>query len=233
MSVCDRLKTSMKEANINSAAELARITKLKEVTVRAYVNGTRSPPLEECFILAKPLKKNPFWLFNGKAATELSDAEEPSPSPPQPKFDNIPSNASKPFQHNPITDHIIPLYSAAFAGSDDAIAMEKDRAGSIQGVYSQEGVKEAYAVYVVGDSMEPRYKPGEIVYVHPYKPIKKGACVVAQIAGDNDDGTIECYIKEFVSNNEKTLRLKQYNPEKELRFAKAKVKAVHLIVMAG
>ncbi len=32
------------------------------------------------------------------------------------------------------------------------------------------GVPGAYAVYVVGASMEPRYHPGELVHIHPGKP---------------------------------------------------------------
>ena len=36
------------------------------------------------------------------------------------------------------------------------------------------GVPNAYAVYVVGASMEPRYYQGELVMIHPGKPVTAG-----------------------------------------------------------
>lgn len=93
-------------------------------------------------------------------------------------------------------------------------------------------VKEAYAVYVSGDSMSPRYEAGEAVFVNPKLPVRKGDYVVVQIAaaqGDPPHG----FVKRFVSMDEKTLKLSQWNPKKSLCFARSKVVSVHRIVMGG
>src|SRR5262249_22726150 len=45
---------------------------------------------------------------------------------------------------------------------------------------SLNGVPNAYAVYVVGASMEPRYHPGEVVHIHPGRPVDVGAYVLVQ-----------------------------------------------------
>jgi hypothetical protein len=41
-----------------------------------------------------------------------------------------------------------------------------------------EGVRAAYAIYMVGDSMEPRYEPGWLLHVNPFKPATRGRDVV-------------------------------------------------------
>ncbi len=46
------------------------------------------------------------------------------------------------------------------------------------------GVEGAYGVYVNGDSMRPRFKHGELIYVNPAKPVSSGDDVVIQL----DDG---------------------------------------------
>lgn len=92
------------------------------------------------------------------------------------------------------------------------------------------GVEGAYATYVHGDSMQPRYFNNERVYVHPARPYGPGDFVVAQI-GEGDDAT--AYVKQFVSWNRNKLVLHQYNPDDEFDFDSDDVSAVHLIVGSG
>ena len=40
------------------------------------------------------------------------------------------------------------------------------------------GVRGAYAIYMVGDSMEPRYEQGWLLHVNPFKPPTRGRDVV-------------------------------------------------------
>ncbi len=93
-------------------------------------------------------------------------------------------------------------------------------------------VPDAYAVYVVGDSMEPRYFAGETVFVNPRLPISRGAFVVAQISRSQED-IPRAYLKRFVSQDAKRLRLEQYNPKKTFEFPMSAVVSIHRIVMSG
>lgn len=94
-----------------------------------------------------------------------------------------------------------------------------------------DSVPNAYAVYAVGDSMEPRYRAGELIFVHPNKPYKRGDFVVVQINVDGEDAP-HGFIKEFVSLSPTTLTLRQFNPKKEIEFDRKKVISVHRIVGA-
>lgn len=91
----------------------------------------------------------------------------------------------------------------------------------------------AYATYVHGDSMEPRYEAGILVLVNPDKGYRKGDYVVAQVY-DNDGDPPFGYVKKFVSFNGDELVLEQLNPpipdEKYMHFNRNQVVSVHRIV---
>src|SRR5262249_62124083 len=97
---------------------------------------------------------------------------------------------------------------------------------------SLEGVPDAYAVYVVGDSMEPRYFAGEAVFVNPRLPVRRGDFVVAQVAADESEPP-HAYIKRFVAREARSLKLEQFNPRKTLEFPISRVISVHRIIMGG
>jgi phage repressor protein C with HTH and peptisase S24 domain len=92
-----------------------------------------------------------------------------------------------------------------------------------------DNVAEAYAVFVDGESMAPRYDPRDTLWVHPSKPPRPGDDVVVQIAV-NEDGPPHGYVKRFVGWSGSKLKLRQLNPDKEISFDRAKVVSVHSIV---
>jgi phage repressor protein C with HTH and peptisase S24 domain len=126
----------------------------------------------------------------------------------------------------------IPVYGHAVGGKDGEFILNGNQVTEVLAPASLSSVPGAYAVYVVGDSMEPRYFAGEVVFVNPRLPIARGAFVVAQIAL-SDDNVPHAYVKRFVSQEAKRLRLEQYNPKKILEFPAAKVVSVHRIIMSG
>jgi phage repressor protein C with HTH and peptisase S24 domain len=126
----------------------------------------------------------------------------------------------------------IPVYGQAVGGKDGEFILNGNQVADILAPPSLSRVPDAYAVYVVGDSMEPRYFAGEMVFVNPRLPISRGAFVVAQIAiGDED--TPHAYVKRFVSSDSRRLRLEQYNPAKILEFPASSVVSVHRVIMGG
>jgi phage repressor protein C with HTH and peptisase S24 domain len=127
----------------------------------------------------------------------------------------------------------IPVYGHAVGGKDGEFILNGNQVTEVLAPASLSSIPGAYAVYVVGDSMEPRYFAGEVVFVNPRLPIGRGAFVVAQIAISDDDDVPHAYVKRFVSQDAKRLRLEQYNPKKVLEFPAARVVSVHRIIMSG
>lgn len=69
------------------------------------------------------------------------------------------------------------------------------------------GVSEAFAVYVVGDSMTPKYKAGDCLWCHPNLPLQSGRCVVIEFT----DGT--AIVKQLLAADDRRLRVREYYPE--------------------
>jgi phage repressor protein C with HTH and peptisase S24 domain len=95
-----------------------------------------------------------------------------------------------------------------------------------------ESVEGAYALYVDGTSMVPRYYPGERVYVHPHKPPSPGDFVVAQVQA-RDDAEPHGYVKQFKGWDGDLLVLHQFNPDSPVEFSAKDVLALHKIVVPG
>ena len=89
------------------------------------------------------------------------------------------------------------------------------------------GVSNAFALYVHGESMEPRYYAGEVLYVNPNRPLAKGCFVAVEMT--NDRGLI----KQFVRRTDDFLVLTQFNPPKEIRLPVAEVKRIYRITGSG
>lgn len=129
-------------------------------------------------------------------------------------------------------DAMIPVYGHAAGGKDGEFPLNGNRIGEIPAPSPLRGVRDAYAVYVVGNSMEPRYFSGEAVFVNPRLPVRRGDFVVAQIAGDEGSAPL-AYVKRFAAKEIRSIRLEQFNPRKVLVFPAQKVVSVHRIVMGG
>ena len=126
----------------------------------------------------------------------------------------------------------IPLYGQAVGGADGQFPLNGSLITEVAAPPSLAGVTGAYAVMVVGTSMEPRYFAGEAVFVNPRLPVRVGDFVVAQIAADEGEPPL-AYVKRYVGQNEKAIRLEQLNPPKKLGFAADRVVSIHRIVMSG
>lgn len=92
------------------------------------------------------------------------------------------------------------------------------------------GNREAYGVYVVGESMWPRYIQGEIVFANPHRPVSKDDYVV--VAFWNEDRSEREYtIKQFVRQDQRRLKLRQLNDQPpEFDLPMERVIHVHRIV---
>ncbi|MEM8588740.1 MAG: LexA family transcriptional regulator [Pseudomonadota bacterium] len=82
----------------------------------------------------------------------------------------------------------------------------------------------AYAIYMNGTSMEPRYYAGEILYVNPSKPPRTSDFVL--LTDQNDHGSV----RQLVSRTSGRVVVRQWNPVKEAEIASSDVKYLHVVV---
>ncbi|MHB1207383.1 MAG: S24 family peptidase [Rhodospirillaceae bacterium] len=86
------------------------------------------------------------------------------------------------------------------------------------------GVAEAYAVRVHDESMSPRYEPGTVLLVDPFRQAKPGDNVIIQLS----DG--QAFVKVLVRRGGGIVACSQFNPKKTVEYKQAKVKSLHLVV---
>jgi phage repressor protein C with HTH and peptisase S24 domain len=118
----------------------------------------------------------------------------------------------------------IPIRSAGRGGGDQEMFLEDGPIGYTPRPANLVGVRGAYAIYMVGDSMVPRYEQGWLLHVNPFKPPTRGRDVVVYKSGQ------AVLIKQFVRWDSDSLVLHQLNPEEELRVPRQEVVECHLIV---
>ena len=130
----------------------------------------------------------------------------------------------------PIMGDKIRVYGAAQGGPDGWFPWNGEIVDYVSRPPHLAGAIEAYAVYVAGSSMEPRYYAGEIVYIHPGKPVTTGAFVLVQVKPESEGEAPRAFIKRLVRRTATKSTFEQFNPPKEIDIKAADVMSTHRIV---
>jgi phage repressor protein C with HTH and peptisase S24 domain len=158
----------------------------------------------------------------GITAASLFDST-PSASEVRPADVNLPSRSEMP--------NDIPVMGTA-AGSHlrGAFQISTDYVDVVRRPPALTGVKSAYALYLEGTSMVPKYEPGDLLYVHPKKPVRAGDPCVVQCYYNGQEHEIEATVGMFLRYTPEMLVIRKYNPDSELSISRKTVKDVHRIL---
>lgn len=239
-SSAQRLRTAMQLRSIGSGAELARLTRQNEVTVRSHVNGTRDVSKKAAEAYSRALRIDPAWLIygHGSIARDLDgpraidDAAVNAPS----GFDDLEVSANARLSSAEAPDFQvfakdIPVLGSAECGQDGSFTLNTgepiDFVRRPPGQMSRRGI---YCIYAEGSSMEPVYEAGDLIYVDPHRPPWPGRDVVLQLRAHAPDGEIRYFLKRLVKRTGTQWRVKQFNPEKEIVLEDRDVAVIHLVL---
>jgi phage repressor protein C with HTH and peptisase S24 domain len=156
----------------------------------------------------------------GVTAEWLQDG---GPTPPKPA-----AAASRPG-----TMEKLKVLGMAECGADGWSLWNGDVIDLIDRPASLAGVPHAYAVYVVGASMEPRYHPGEVVHIHPGRPIEVGAYVLVQRKPKAAGDTPLAIIKRLARRTGAKITLEQFNPPRLFEIKAGDIVSIHRVVGSG
>lgn len=154
----------------------------------------------------------------GVTAEWLQDGHGPAPARPAARAGAVPER--------------LKVLGMAECGPDGWSLWNGDVIDMIERPASLNGVAQAYAVYVVGASMEPRYHPGEVVHIHPGKPVNVGAYVLVQRRAKGGDTPL-AVIKRLVKRTPAKITLEQFNPHKVFDIKLSDIVSVHRVVGSG
>jgi hypothetical protein len=122
----------------------------------------------------------------------------------------------------------LPIYASAQGGGDGMTITPEP----IDWVLRPEAVlhvKDAFGVYCVGDSMEPRINQGELVVVHPTAPPAKGDDVLLTATRALGAETL-AMVKRLVKVDATHWVVRQFNPAREFRLARKEWQAAFKVV---
>ena len=200
-----------------SQADLARHLRLAPSAISRMMKGERNMKLLEAVQIAAFLGVSQEDVLRHAGAAV--DAP-PSADPPRRGRPPRAPGAVGPPRHEPI-----PIRSAGRGGGEQEMFLSDGPIGFTARPANLDGVRGAYAIYMVGDSMEPRYEQGWLLHVNPFKPPTRGRDVVVYKQNQS------VLIKQFVRwEGDNTLVLYQLNPAGELRIPRGEVVECHLVV---
>ena len=202
-----------------SQADLARHLGLAQSAVSRMLKGERRMNSLETVKTADFLRVSPEEVLS-----HLVEDVAPPPAGEAPRRGRPPGTTrSLPMIGSTQDAGQIPILSAGRGGIDQQMFME---IGHTPRPANLASVREAYAIYMVGDSMEPRYEQGWLLHINPFKPPVRGRDVVVRKRGD------AVLIKQFVGWEGDALVLRQLNPPETLRIPRSEVIECHLVVGA-
>jgi phage repressor protein C with HTH and peptisase S24 domain len=139
----------------------------------------------------------------------------------------------QPFRTSPDIDPL-PVYGSGFCGADGRFDMNGQVVDWVARPERLRGIPGAYAVYVAGTSMEPRYMAGEVLYVHPGKPVTPGCFVVVQLQPEHEGDLPQAFVKQLVKMDSDRVVLREFSPEpRKFEVARDAVLSLHRIVQSG
>ena len=202
--IAKRIQQRLDELGLSARAASLRATG-SDGTIRMILSGkTANPRSDTLAKLAPVLETSVEWLM-GETARLPSGSEIRPANVPLPARDAMPRD--------------VPVFGTV-AGSElgkGAFQLTTDVVEYVRRPPGLATVKDAYALYVEGESMSPKFEPGELVYVHPHRKVVSGDYVVIQ-EPDGDHGEPRGFIKQYLRQTAKLLQTQQFNPASKVDF---------------
>ena len=224
-----RLSDAMKTADMNQPGLARAASKSGQPVSQQVVHNllsSRNTSSKHLPAIAEALGVSLDWLARGG---EPSRAESF-----RPEQGAVPRGAhrfaAEPGGYTLTASDRLPVLGMAECGADGWSLWNGDVIDTIPRSSDVFGAPRAYAVYIVGSSMEPRYFPGELVRIHPGKPITIGAFVLVQIRPEHDGETPKAVIKRLVKRTGNKVILEQLNPPKKFEIKADDIVSIHRVV---
>lgn len=170
--------------------------------------------------------------WRARVAEGLSMAEDilfgeeqlPLPSPAE-IFHPLKRRGRKPANDN----QTLQVYGLAAGSLTGHLVMTNEAIETIPCPPGLRNVEGAYALRTRGESMSPRYMPGDILYINPNQSVVTGDHVVIQMRKFEGDGT-ETWIKRYEGVTKDELVVSQYNPAAQMSFRRRYVQSLHRVL---
>ena len=224
MDLKERIKNSRIAAKMTQE-ELAKAVGKTRNAVAQWESGLTHPRLNTLEDIAGALNVSIDWLLTGNTPNVAgAETTRTNSKMSDVKFVN---STLPPRQYMP---QDVPVMGTATCNSDNgSFKLDTSIIDYVHRPPALLMTKDLYALYVEGDTMEPRFNAGDLVFVHPHKPVRIGDSVVVQIAKTIDE-PIEAMIAVLAQRTSHEVFLQKYNPDEIIHFDNANIVSIHKIL---
>jgi phage repressor protein C with HTH and peptisase S24 domain len=210
MAIGKRIENAMIRAG-KKPVDIARRLKITESAVSQWFAKDTGP---------KSVRLSELASFLGTTVDSLiTEHDGPLGGPPSAAMPPIGLNAGRPD---------LAVYASAAGGPEGAWVLSGDAIAWIHRDQRLVGVRDAFACYVVGESMFPAYEHGNLLLVNPAVPPNAGDdCLLVQEA---PDGARYALIKRLVRFNSTSWTVKQWNPDKTFSLPRKEWQRALLVI---
>lgn len=214
----ERLRQARLAAGYVGPVEAARRFGWNRETYKSHENGIRGIRPAKAKLYGDAFKVGAGWILTGegKGPTNLSTSP-------------IGARERNPLQHAPgemlqSGESTVPVYGADDGEAGRGLISYKSAVEYAVRPRVLAGVANAFGVYMVGDSMSPRYEQGDVLWIHPGRPLIRG-CGVVVVFADNT-----AMVKRFIAADRKMVEVEQLNPPQKTKLPRADVTGLYRVV---
>ena len=208
-----RLRERRKAMGLD-VTELAKAIGVSQPAVSQWEIGVTAPSRKKVAKLAQILRVPVAWLLTDDDAPSSQQGANPAAPPP-------------PVAALPID---VPVLGVAVGGNDGDFRLNGQVVDYVRRPPGIASLRNVYGLWLVGESMSPWNKDGDLIYVSPARPPVIGDHVVVQLQDTADGEPGLAMVKLLIGKTPTQLKLGQYNPTREFNLALSRVKAVHKVL---
>ncbi len=213
--VAERVQERLTDLGMSARDASLRMERSEAYVSNILLGKSRAPRSDILDVLARVLRTTPDWLRGkeGAAPSEIRMADVAAPG--RDLAMDLPVRGTA----------LGSVIDGKFEGFDFFGADAVDYVRRPPGLAS---VRDAYAIFVVGDSMHPAHPHGSLRFVNPHRPAAIGDTVVVQTRRwESDPG--QGYIKVLRRRSGERVVLEQYNPPMTIEVPVKYVVSIHKV----
>ena len=120
----------------------------------------------------------------------------------------------------------VPVLGTVIGGSGGDFEMSGTVVDRVRRPPGIANARNVFALFVDGESMEPRFIRGDLIYINPSRPAAPGDDVVVELfAADGEHGG-PAYVKQLVSRSSQKVVCRQFSPVGLVEYDAARVRQV-------
>lgn len=200
--------------------EVAAAFGISRISVLQWEKDETKPSAEKLPKLAQLYATTTDWLFGGTGSPPMA-----IDTPARPKAEKL---APAVTGNSLVGAQDLPIYAAAMGGNGHPI-VTFEPVDYVKRPTILQNVRGGYGIIIVGESMVPAYRPGDMALVNPHLPAARDSDVILYHTPP-DGGEAEAMVKWLVAFNDREWTLEQYRPPKQFKESRVEWPICHRVV---